>query len=670
MPTAAFTAFNNRPDKEVIFLAEIEPKEEVSVWTASAESSAVYWADVPSFIGPTGLATYRTVTGVYVDGVALTEKATTDDVVTTPGTWHHAMGDSTETPVDSEVDAVMADIRENRLYVHLTDGASPVTGATVVYITFKIYFATTGLVFNDIYYEPRLTAQGLPSIEEELEDLFFGVIKKVGSGTIELTNDDGLFDTLSQQYAWKNSRVTLYYGGDNLSYSDYEAVGQYLIEDFTPAYDTVSVFVRDVQKKSLKLIPFTPMIKTHNQYDGTDADEDFPNMDANKDGSFMPIVYGELLNYTPVRIDGTGDTGSDNTYLIADYNVQSLYSIDAVYANGVQVDNAYLQKSATGCTFAITSGYTMSISNVTCDVRGQVPRGKAWETSEDYLKFGGEIIADIYTQLLGVPETDILSSSFTASDSDESAQQAVLIQQQQSARQYIKKIERGILGRTVRNLDGKLELSLWTPSTDLNSATLIEDPDVLSMEPDLRIESIFSRTVVRYAQDPTTGAWQTVIRADSRSKILHLDNEHQDRVVETFLKGASDAAALAERIRYVSRNPQVFVRILENGSRLICVKPGDRVLLTLSRAPSADGRWTQQVMEVLAVTRTFNPPRVELLLNNMSGAGPGIGTWQDNVWPVWLEATQSEKDGSGWWLNNSNFADADDAQSEDVSVWW
>lgn len=642
--------FNNRAHKEVIILAEICPKQALSNWI-SGSPSTTYSVAFDNFVATDVDSMYRTILSVRVDADALTSVANQAAVDANAGTYFY-------------------DEPNKLLYVQLSDSSAP-DDATIVYAEFCLYFATRGVVFNNIYYNPRLTEEGLPTIVEGLEDLLFGIVKQVGSGTLNLTNADGVFDKISVEFSWKNSRINLLYGGDDMDLADYASIGKYTIEDFTPDFDKVAIFIRDIQKKTLKLVPSTPLIKTHTADDGTPEADDFPNMDESKDGAFMPMLCGDVSGLGPIRIDGAGVAGTTNTYLIADFNIQTLYSIDNVYNDGIQINNSFIQASLTGCTFSITAGYSgVTYGVITCDAKGPPVTGAAWETSTDYLKFSGEIIADMYTRYAGLAATDLDAASYVLSDIENDAQQALYVETQQTLRHHIKKIERGVLGRVVRNAEGLLSMNVWTPSTAQVEVPHLINPDVSSLDIDLRIESIFSKIIIRYGQAPASGAWKSTIRLDDRTRHLHLNGSHVERVVETALINADDAAALSSRIMFLTKNTQKFVRIKETGTNLWTVSPGDRIIVSLDRAPSESGVWDQKIMEIVSVTRSFGPPSIELVLNDLWGSGDQSGIWVGPGVLDWATATTDEKERSGFWTTNTGFADASDATSSDVSIWW
>jgi hypothetical protein len=648
MPSAAYNTFLDKPFKTPVILVEVTPKELLQGWSASAGTSNVYQMVFENFEADSIIqgGLYKDLINVVQNDhdLSLVAALTTCDV--TAGSYFFD-----EKPLGED----------STLYVHTTGGADPDT-YTAIMAEFRVHFSTHPKIFNSIFYEPRLTSESLPDVHAEVEDLFFGPIKKVAEGEISINNADGLFDIISVNWAWKNARVEIYFGGDELTHTpggggDYERIGVFLNENIAPGLEEATLFVRDAQKITFRRFPITPLFES-----------DFPDIDDSIRGIRIPLLFGNKTNITPIKIS----ENQNGMFLIADSNYQSLYEISKVYNDGTEINSSYLVKSLTGCSFSVLSAYPNSVGTITCDAIGQPVRGKDWETSADYLKYYAEIVCEIYTNYLGLSDSDISSTDATSADALEPAPQAAYITEERTARAYIRGFEVGVLGRTIRQADGTIKPTIWFPGFDVDLATTIENPDIVEFDPDPKIETIFSRVLVYGDQDPTDGSYPIVVeRTDNAARYLHLDGRIEDRTVETFLKGNSDAEVLADRIRFVSKNPDIDVRIVETGVRLMNTDIGDRHLVSFDRAPSPTGSWTNKPVEVLGVTKRFAPiPSVELLVNDLKGVGPFIGVWVGDSAPVYTSATESQRLQSGYWTDDDGFPDPTDQQSINSSLWW
>jgi hypothetical protein len=667
MATSDFLSFIEKTSRKAIILAEIEPREALDAWTLRSDS--VYEVDWASFVQddlvPGGL--YREAVTVEEDGVALTR--VTDELdLSTPGTWFYAPASEGDTFKLGDKLGEKLGATAETLLVHTTDSTDPET-KTLMRITFRIYLSTVGIVHNSIYYEPRLTGESLPTITQESEDLFFGIAKKVSNGNISLNNADGLFDKLAATWVWRNARVNLYIGGDDLEHQaggglDYVSLGQMLVESFVPALQSATISVRDLHKVTLRQLP--PHFLSSAIY---------PELQDNAEGKPIPLLFGDMEGSTgalnPYRIGGDGTVATDNVYVIADAALQSLYAIGTVYNDGVAVGTTYVQKSLTGCTFAIMAGLGTTLGAITVNATGQPIQGQAWESSTDYLKGYGEIVSHIYTHILGLTNAEINAASALTADQAEAAPMAAYLTTQQAARITVRNFERGVLGRTIRAADGTLHPTIWEPGIDSSAARSLADPEILEFEPRRRIESVYSRVNVEYLHSPALGSSKLTFAENIRTKKLYLDDRDEELTMSTLLTTADAAKRLADRVAFMTRNPDVVVRVVETGIRLMDQVVGDRLYLTLARAPSADGSWSAQIFEIDKIVKTLAPvPRVEVVLNNLRGIGGVVGIWTDNVVPVYPSSSASDKGIAGWWLDEDNFADPSDAASKNASVWW
>ncbi|MHA2069171.1 MAG: hypothetical protein ACXABY_32835, partial [Candidatus Thorarchaeota archaeon] len=660
-----FTDFTDQAVTDPVILVEIQPKEQLTGWTALEGSDSVYTRSFDTFVQEDVIAggLYRTLTKMTEDDTVLTQVDDTNQVTLNPGTWTYTEeGTGVEGILGEMVLGDKLHLNAAVVYLHTLEGDDP-DDAVVVYGTFRVHFASTGKVLNSIYYEPRASTRTLPEVHEETEDIFFGEVKKVGSGNVQLHNGDGLFDKLAANWSWKNARLDIYFGGGALTHSaggngSYATVANYLIEDFVAAFENAHIMVRDVQRVGFRALP--PNLLSTSDYSG------LPDTSR---GEPIPLLFGDKSGITPVRIFGNGNAGTTTTYLIADNSLQTLYSIDAVYNAGVAIGAGDLVKSTTGCTFSVKASYGTTLSTITCDAIGQPVRGNAWETSTNYLQRYGEIVSEIYTNYLGLANAEINSAAALDVDDSEPVEQAVYMKNQKTARTWVRGFEKGVLGRTIRSADGTIKPTIWLPGADLSVITAITAPDTKSIEPDSSIRSLFSKIIIKYDQDPTDDTWLLVEKSNQVTRFLHLDGREEERPMETFIKNQSDADVLAERIRFLASKPDVNVRLVENGIRLFAEEVGNRIKITLPRAPSSTGQWDEQVMEILKITRRFNPPSVEVLLNNLKGLGGQVGTWTSNSAPLFVVATDDDKSRSGYWLDENSEAIPGDASTRDVSIW-
>ncbi|KKK51335.1 hypothetical protein LCGC14_3115980, partial [marine sediment metagenome] len=304
----AFENFIKQSTREAIVLVEITPKEKLSGWAKTGGQTNVYDITFENFVQTDVQAggLYRILTALRQNDVELTEVASIAAVDALAGSWFYdeqALGTT------------------STLYCHTTGSADPDIYTAMVSF-FRIHLASHSKIFGRIIYDPRLTPESLPSVTESTEDLFFGPVKKVASGEISISNADGMFDKLSVTWAWKNAKVRVYFGGDDLAHTpggggDYAEIAELYVESIAPGMRTLTLMVRDKQKVAYRNLPVTPIFE-----------EAYPNMNEDVRGTRISLLFGVKTNITPKLVDTTANKGK---YLIADPAYQTLYAIDAVY---------------------------------------------------------------------------------------------------------------------------------------------------------------------------------------------------------------------------------------------------------------------------------------------------------------------------------------------------
>lgn len=686
--TVLYEAFLNEPNKQVAVLIEVIPKETLRGWSLVSGRTNTWSRVTSNFAGVDVIqgGIYRKFVGVgigsgivgatdtIVEVVNLTLRTSIAAVEAASSSWYYD-----EQPLGTD----------STLYVHTPASVNPDTIDAAAIGKFRVHFSTVPKTFNGIFYEPRITPQSLPDVHEETEDLFFGPIKKVSQGEIGINNGDGLFDKLSVNWSWKNADVKLFLGGNNLAHTpggnlDYEIIGSFQVEDISPRTDEFTLFVRDIQKQTFRQLPVRPMQK------GLASDFKFPDLPQSSEGILLPHIYGAASG-VECHVVNTLAQGRD--YYIADRVYQTLFDIVTVYDDGVVVPEGSSGwgpgGNLTACEFRINSGYGQTVGKVTCDVIGKPVQGKPWETSTDYLKFYGEIVADIYTTFMGVPDADIDSAAALNADSDAPFAQSLVIigddkRSRRSARVFIRQLEVGVLGRTIKTLSGVIKPTVWIPGFSGPDSKILEDADIVEFDPDPTIETLFSKVFI-YG-DPITGggehpnatvrgggdSWGIIVDSeDLETRFLQLDGRSEERSIFTNLVSTIGAGDLAEKVLALSKFPDINVRIVETGIRLMNSNVGDRLLVTFNRAPHRTGAWEGVPVEIISITKSFAPvPQVEVVVNNLKGTGEFVGLFTSSLYSPYLSASDLEKVSSGYWSDSLGLIDPSDLDTRNISVWW
>ena len=687
MTISAYSDFVGSAILEPIVLAEVDIKVEPVGWLPVTGLTNSYQVIIDPFI-----AQDKTPGGILAEVVAVSGDATVLDSVASPWVvdgqqnsfFYNLFGLTEQQEAILGVNllglAVLgvgsSNFDTNALIIHVADTNSITVAPTVldaITVAKRLYFGTKAVVFNNRLYEPRLDDNTEISLKETADDIMFGSSKSVGSGSLKLLNGDGIFDALFNTVIWNNANVTIRFGGPGLTFGQFQTVGLYKVEG-QPVFDfnAIELNIRDEQKLTTQSIPKNVF-----------KDTDFPNIDPASTGRPIPILLGKKTNITPIAV---GDTTNIHVYMISDPAVGGIFKIDAIRLvdtdgkttdtiNPLSVD---VQQSLAGGTFAILFSFSgtqvPSNTNVRVDAKG-IPADatQPWVTSTDYLKHYGEQVAWIFTQLLGLKNANFDSAAALVADAEFEYEHGQWIKEVLQAKEYIRIIETGVLGRTIRTLEGKIKPTTFSPVTDFANIQTLRDVDVMEFNPSQEIESgkIFSRVRVLYDTDPTSGAQQDKEAFEDRTRFLYLDGIDETRTLETALVNDVDALDLSQRVRFISRLPTLRVTIPETGISLLDANLVDRILVTVRRGPDATGAWTEKLMEIDTIERTYAPvPGVVVTLNDLLGIGSTAARWVESSHPDFLNSTTAERSRAGFWSDLSGLVDPTSALTREIKLWF
>lgn len=718
MADAAYTDFVDAAVIDPVVLVEIVVKEEPVGWTPVSGLTNSYQIIVDPFVSqdktPGGIL--AEVVSVLANDIKLTNVTSPWIVEGTQNSFFYNLFGLTE-----QQEAILgvnilglavlgigdSSFDTNALIIHVAD-TNDITVAPsqfdAVAMGRKMYFGTQSKVFNSRFYEPRIDDRTEISLKEMSDDVMFGLSKSVGSGSLKIMNGDGVFDKLFARFIWNNGDVTIRFGGVGLTFSQFQTVGSYKIEG-DPKFDfnAIEFQIRDEQKLTEQFMPTDRFTL-----------EEFPHIDPAAIGKPKPILFGKKLNITPI---GVADTRAGvlasfpeqtdlHIYMVSDGAFGGVYSFDEVrivdendkVVATIPVSNGdWIQTTPADGTFAIMPKWEYGFDfggakgflhpptskNVRVDATG-VPAiinnplidpdpDIDWETSTDYLKYYGEIVGFIYTQILGLDPAKFNGSAARAVDAEFPYKQGLWIKESKQAKVYIRQFETGLLARTIRTLDGSIKPTAFSPVTDFSNLTQLIDVDIVEFNPSQQLESgkIFSHIDVLYDSDPSTGETQLVQAFEDRTRYLYLDGTAETRTLETALTEETDALDLAQRVRLISRLPTLRVTIPETGLSMMDANLVDRVQVTVARGPDASGAWTKKLMEIDTIERYFAPvPKVVLTLNDLLGIGSTVSRWVEADHPTWLSSTSEQRARAGYFSDANGLVDPLTASTREIKLWF
>lgn len=164
--------------------------------------------------------------------------------------------------------------------------------ANTVQAMVTFYLSTTIKTLNSRTYDPRLLSA--PSLSRRIEAMF-GDVAQVGGGQVSLANVDGYFNA-RQRYQWNAGSVVLKLGADTpyeeMAFADYETVATWAVEDWG----------RDAESFTLKLVESKSKLKSKLPNE-TYSRDDFPNIEDEQIGKYIPILYGQLYGIRPTLVN-------------------------------------------------------------------------------------------------------------------------------------------------------------------------------------------------------------------------------------------------------------------------------------------------------------------------------------------------------------------------------
>lgn len=192
------------------FGAPTDGNDYVTPRTVAILDTTTYYLDIGLAKGhPTRIRGIDRSTGAVVD---LDEKASAFEVEWTVSSWYF-------------------DDATGLVYLHLPDESDP--GAGNYYLAFYFwrrfcdgqYPEPDEVVFNGVWYEPRLKRDSIPDFTQEISGFEEGGVRQAW-GPLKLENADGLLDEEFVDYVWESKIYQLKVGARGGAYADFRTVSR------------------------------------------------------------------------------------------------------------------------------------------------------------------------------------------------------------------------------------------------------------------------------------------------------------------------------------------------------------------------------------------------------------------------------------------------------------
>ncbi|MCK5608737.1 hypothetical protein KAR91_43065 [Candidatus Pacearchaeota archaeon] len=634
--TTTFAALIAEPTSEKVFLAEINVAEHLKIWTLTGGEVNTYEI---SYLNETITLTddsteiiRKVISSIEEDGTALTERANIPAVEANAGSWWH-------------------DTANAKLYVHATGSDDPDNYTIIGF--FWLYFATEGIILNGKYYEPYLAENGIPGLQQSSPNLYWGV-SSIGGGDLTLLNGRGFFDQISKVFIWTNKRARILLGGDSLPYGEYATLytGKIIDKAFTRRE-----FRLNVGTSSIELIRQIPINKFWTST--------YANLDPAAEGWPIPYYYGIYNTRHAPEVTCIDTAFGVNTYQfrICDHAINSITQVYVNYGDGVGWQNiAHANEDLANATFTIVAAaFEIGITQVKVAFEGKASAGSVIEGAP-------EIVEDLLINVLGFSAADLLAASFTSSQAESDVTLNVPIRKEISAVTVIEGICRSDLAFFDEDEDGLFRYRTWVPYIG-GTYKELDDTDFLGI-PEIRedAQQLYYLIKIGYSYACPENEYLYHDESDSESERKY--GRRERLLLDTYLRGVSDATILAQRLKLLVKDPTPML----NASLKIPVIDqllGHKLIVTMARSPYAvPGGWDKRYFEISSRAISCFPVRNNLTMFDLKEFGRYVGYWTDAAAPTWGAASEADKATDGYWCDANGYAAPADSDSQNVSLWW
>jgi hypothetical protein len=610
--SSAYKAWVDAQSASRIVVIEFQPAEALTTWAATGGATPNIYETAFSIFAETDRipgGIYRRLDSVEENGDPLTVRASLALVNSNAGSWRYENG---------------------KIYVRTTGSVNPTTVSSITAV-FTIFVGTESFdIVGGELYEGRIAAQ-LPQIEATVDTLYGAKI--LASGDVSLPNGDGLFDRLSKKWAWHGRYASIFLGGRELAFGDFEPVARMVVDQVLPNDQECRIVLQDEQDVLESFLPTRTFTREEN-----------PNAGDDTIGTYVPLLYGEVLGISPPCIDRTPGA---TVFLAGDPTVQTLTAVWNVRAieNGLTVglslgDDYTVNLSA--CTVTVTR---VDLVDTTLFIDARGPASVA--TMADLLR---ELLL-----VLGTPAADIDTATFTAAGVIYPEPFGLWIQNGQPASDYVTRIEASMIAALVRNREG-----LWTLLLDDVGASVADlpqffDEDFKTWAPNNGGEAQVSEVRVRFDYRPAGDTTSEASASDGPTR--YTQKAPQSWSLTSVLRHRGDALRLAQQYLVRLKNRPIHIDFSETGLTMMTSTAFTAVRVTRERAPSTTGAYDDRVMFIGRLAKLLSPPQADGTLIDRPDVAEMYGRakdWASDSIPSWGSSSGAERLQYAYWHNDSD----------------
>lgn len=226
------------------------------------------------------------------------------------------------------------------------------------------------------------------------------------------------------------------------------------------------------------------------------------------------------------------------------------------------------------------------------------------------------VLEDLWVTQMG-RSSDLLDTvSFDALKSGHTEPINPQLDKEESFQTILERLEAGALFKFIPQLDGTWAVPFYEAGVT-SGVVHLRNEDFLSFRCYRDAKSIYYKTQVLYDIDPSSGKYK---KREATSYIAqYLYKRNSTLPIETYLKDASDAEALADIYIALNEIPQKNV-IYETSGYAFEAIPTEKVLISRDRADSITGSFSSIIFRILRLNKRISTGTVEVkaLLDELS----------------------------------------------------
>jgi hypothetical protein len=500
-----------RNDWPKLLIAEIKPgkKLQTAVWTGAASSHSTPFA-------------YGEVVELQVNGTALTRRLTLALCEANNNSYYH-------------------DFFGGILHVRIGANAdpdayiSPDYTYNIVAFIWKGIANRGGVVFipedctYPIQYDPTLKANSLSQLTATIADHFESAMES-SFGGLSITNAEGWWYAGIDDWFWNNKDLRVRIGEVGDTYAALEKIFIGKVRNPVISDDAVNFEIVDNREGQLQSIP--PL-----HYDVAT----YANLNVDAIGRPIPVLFGQKTNITPVCIDTVNYIFkiSQTHFGAAVFEMQA---VDAVYFKGAALSltthyTVDLHNGEITLTFAPADGI------ITVDAKGI--KGQFNMATGAATGVYSENVADhwffVLNVLNSIPVAKINLLSFSELQAARTQAVAWYLDEDTPTIDFNRLLQQTSLYHFLPLADGTFAARYYRKTVPVGTLELrnFDHKDFKKSKPS---EGVFRDINLKYAKDPTTGLWKTLVHTQASTEQDHGTKE--PFVAGTALRDDAEAAAV------------------------------------------------------------------------------------------------------------------------------